>query len=388
MITIASRIWAVQNLELVKGCIGNAHSVVISGHKNPDGDSLGAMLSLGLGLESLGKEVYMLCGDEIPSRYRHLPGMDRVVRSLCRRVDLAVAVDCGSRDMIGAASGAFTRAEKILEIDHHSSRCSFGDYSMVDDEASCAGELVYFLLEELGVTVTKEIAQNILTSIIVETNSFRLPGLRPQTFEICAELLRTGVEFSRVAESVYWVSSRETELLGGICLSRCSFSQSGQLVHSSLTCRDLQKVGAKEADGDPVVEKLRAMNGVKLAVLFREKDSSSLRVSFRSRKGIDVAELAEKFGGGGHFSAAGCTVPNSRAARERILRAAADVLKKSCPAENTSIQTGLHQNFAVIRSGSPVEGDKAELQKWGEKKGYATAEVFAESVRTERKVAS
>ncbi|MFP4014146.1 MAG: DHH family phosphoesterase [Chitinispirillaceae bacterium] len=385
MITIASRVWAVQNLELIRGCIESAHSVVISGHKNPDGDSLGAMLSLGLGLESLGKQVHMLCEDEIPSRYRDLPGMDRVVRTLSGRVDLAVAVDCGSREMVGAAFGAFRRAGRILEIDHHSSRSSFGDYSMVDEEASCAGELVYFLLEELGVTVTREIAQNILTSIIVETNSFRLPGLRPQTFEICAELLRTGVEFSRVAESVYWVSSRETELLGGICLSRCSFSQSGQLVHSFLTRGDLQKVGAREADGDPVVEKLRAMNGVKLAVLFREKDTPFLRVSFRSREGIDVAALAEKFGGGGHFSAAGCTVPNTRESREQILRAAGAVLKKSLPLQNSATRPNLNHQLAVI--GGPVGGEKKILPEWKERNKYATAKAFAGSVSTERNVA-
>ncbi|MFP4162889.1 MAG: DHH family phosphoesterase [Chitinispirillaceae bacterium] len=373
MITLASRVWTLKDLESIRECIESASSIVISGHKNPDGDSIGAMLSLGLGLESMGKRVYMLCEDEIPPRYAHLPGIKKVMSADPGRVDLAIAVDCGSKEMIGPAFRVFSSAGSIVEIDHHSSRTSFGDYSLVDDEASCAGELVYFVLEALGVSLTDEIAQNILTSIIVETNSFRLPGLRSQTFEICAQLLRTGVEFSRVAESVYWVSSRETELLGGICLSRCRFSPCGQLVHSSLTRRDLQRVGAREADGDPVVEKLRSMVGVKLAVLFREKDGVSLRVSFRSRQGIDVARLAERFGGGGHFSAAGCTVADSTVLREQILCAAAELLQQQkrggIPA------AGVHQGY-LLHCDAPENG----MQPW-EKQNDCSAEVFSVSQR-------
>ncbi len=389
MFTFASKVWAVQNLEIIKTCIENARTVLISGHKNPDGDSLGALLSLGLGLESIGKEVIMLCEDEIPQRYWHLPGIQKVVRSVNSQVDLAVAVDCGSKEMIGRAFSAFEHADHILEIDHHSSRTSFGDFSFVDSAASSAGEMVYFLLEELGIVITSDIAQNILTSIIVETNSFRLPGLRSQTFELCAELLRTGLDFSRVAESVYWVNNRETELLGGICLSRCRFALGGQLAYSFLSLKDLQRVNGAEADADPVIEKLRSMAGVQLAVLFREKNNGFLRVSFRSKNNINVADLAEQFGGGGHSSAAGCTIPNDKYHREMVIKAAKDILMCELSRQNSQNidQITTTAEFPIVCFNNALGGKDVRLPPWKKNGGLPSSGVFSKTIQV-RKVAS
>ena len=219
------QLWTTRNWELARHVIEGVNTVAISGHINPDGDSIGTMLSLGLGLESIGKKVFMICADEIPCNYRSLPGVSRLFKSMHQEVDLAIAVDCGSKEMLGANADVLEKAAIVIEIDHHRCRSPFGDISLVDSDASSAGELVYELLTELDIPITVEIAQNILTSIMVETNSFRLPGIRPQTFEICADLLRTGVDYNNLAETVYWVTSKETSLLTGICLSRCKFSR-------------------------------------------------------------------------------------------------------------------------------------------------------------------
>ena len=146
--------------------------------------------------------------------------------------------------MMGPAYAIFKRAAQTIEIDHHRSRISFADLSMVDSDACSAGELVYELLSELGVLINNEIAQNVLTSIIVETNSFRLPGIRSRTFEICAELIRTGLDFQKLAETVYWVTSRQTALLSGICMSRCRFIEGGEIAWTSLTRKDFLRASA------------------------------------------------------------------------------------------------------------------------------------------------
>ena len=315
-------------MEQIKNCIAEASSVLVCGHKNPDGDSLGALLALGLGLKGMGKEVIMLCSDEIPLRFKHLPGVDNVVSFTNRQVDLAIAVDCGSREMLGTQFYAFERAKKILEIDHHLVRSSFAPLSIVDASASSAGELVYFLLKTLGAVVNKDIAQNIFTSIMVESNSFRLVGLSAQTFEVCSELLRTGLKYSSVLEPLYRSVSREAELLSALCISRCCFVSKGRLAYSTITYGDLNRVGACEGDADPLAEKLNSLHGVTLAILFREKENKKeLRVSMRSKNGINVALLAAAFGGGGHSGAAGCTIANDKHKKLELLCAARTLIK-------------------------------------------------------------
>jgi len=345
MVRTTESIWTMQNIGMIKGLIRDSQSIVISGHTNPDGDSIGALLSLGLGLEAMGKRVFMICDSDIPRNYRYLPGASRIIRILPQPVDLAIAVDCGSKEMIGQSFCFFERAGVILEIDHHKSRTPFGDYSFVDPGASSAGELVHTLLTELEVPITEDIAQNILTSIIVETNSFRLPGLNSHTFEVCADLLRTGVEFNKLSETVYWVTSRETALLQGLSMQRCMFSDDGELAWSTLTRRDMERIGASDSDSDPVVERIRSIRGVRIAILFREKNFHQWRVSFRSKEGVNVAKLAEQFGGGGHASAAGCCIPKKKEIREKLLLEARQLLadhQKSCmartlnPSENTA----------------------------------------------------
>ena len=176
---ISEQICTTRNIELARHIILNADTFAICGHINPDGDSIGSMLSLGLGLENIGKQVYMLCNDDLPRNYQFLPGATRLIKTLHRQVDVAISVDCGSKEMTGKNVEAFERARWVIEIDHHRSRTPFGDVLIVDADAACAGELVYDLLLELDVPITSEIAQNILTSLLVETNSFRLPGIRP-----------------------------------------------------------------------------------------------------------------------------------------------------------------------------------------------------------------
>ena len=328
MPSITDRILVIRNLEVIRHIIDEAQTIAISGHCNPDGDSMGALLSLGLGLESLGKQVYMVCSDNVPRNYRSLPGVSRLLKTIHRNVDVAIAVDCGSKEMIGPNYEIFERAGAIIEIDHHRSRTPFGDISLVDPEATSAGELVYELLTELDITITKDIAQNILTSIIVETNSFRLPGVRSETFEQCADLVGTGVDFTKLAETVYWVTSKETALLSGTCMSRCKFSEDGEIAWATLTRKDFEKIGATDADADPVTETIRSIQGVKIAILFREKNRREWRVSLRSKEGIDISLLAEQFGGGGHISAAGCTVPKRHSIMKKIIASAAQLLDK------------------------------------------------------------
>lgn len=320
-------VYDMKGINQAKRKILEARDIVISGHLNPDGDSIGSILSLGLGLERLGKAVYMVSYEGVPKRYRQLPGANRIIRHTSISPDLAISVDCGTKEMLGGAFDIFEKAKLILEIDHHEYRRAFGDIILVDHKAAAVGELIYTILTYLNVGITKEIALNILTSIIVETNSFRLPNIRPLTFDICARLIKLKVDFYKLVNTVFWSKSRESAILLGICLSRSRFLKNGRMAWSIIREEDFDMVGGKDEDVNPVVDEIRSIKDVEIAILFREKKNSLFRVSLRSKGRINVASLAETFNGGGHFDAAGCYIPNRPGAIKKFLKLAEKLIR-------------------------------------------------------------
>jgi phosphoesterase RecJ-like protein len=293
-----------------------AKDIIISAHRDPDGDAIGSILALGLGLEGIGKRVYMVSADGVPKRYTRLPGAKRIIKRTNKICDLAIAVDCDDKEVLGRTYDIFSKAKTIIEIDHHVVRKSFGDIAFVDPEAAATGEMVYKLLKQLKIPITKEMAENILTAIIVETNSFSFPDTSQNTFLICADLMSTGINFYKLTNMIYWSKTKEAVILSGICMSRCKFLEKGKIAWSIIRKKDFDRIKGKDEDVDAVADEIRAIKSVKLVLLFREKSKDTLRVSLRSKGNVNVAHLAERFGGGGHFDVAGCRVPN----RPRVIK--------------------------------------------------------------------
>ncbi|MBN1521605.1 MAG: DHH family phosphoesterase, partial [Candidatus Aureabacteria bacterium] len=169
-----------------------SRTIAISGHINPDGDSLGSLLSLGLALQKTGKTVFMISQDQVPKHYLLLPGVKKLKKTCSKQVDLAIAIDCGSEKLLGSSVNIFRKAGATLSIDHHEFRKDFTRYRLIDYRASSTSEIVYQLIKKMRIPLDKNIATNLLTALIVETNSFRLPSTNSQAFLICAELLQTG----------------------------------------------------------------------------------------------------------------------------------------------------------------------------------------------------
>lgn len=309
----------VKYFKTLKEGIEKARTIAISGHANPDGDSIGSMLALGLALKAAGKKVYMLCQDEIPANYKSLPGIDQIVKGIRKRVDLAIAVDCSIIDLLDKNIPVFKKSKSVLEIDHHSYRKPFGDMQFIDREAAAVGELIFYILKRLNIKITRDIAENLLTSIIVETNLFKLANVRQYTFKVCSELLTDGLNFSQLAEMVYGPKTRETIMLLAMCFIRARFLKNGKIMWSIIRKKDLKKVSGKEYDTDAVANEMRSIKGVEIAVLFREKDKRTLRVSLRSEDNIDVGKVAWNYEGGGHSDIAGCFIPNTKRYMKKIL---------------------------------------------------------------------
>ena len=316
-----------QGLKDAKDAIRKARTIAISGHVNPDGDSIGSLLSLGLGLERMGKAVSMVSTDGVPERYRMLPGAGRIAKAIGAPVDLAITVDCSSKEIVGKAFDSLREAKEILEIDHHDFRRPFGTVSLIDARAAAVGEIIYKLLRQLRVRITPQIAQNLMTSIIVETSSFQLPNVTQFTFEVCTELISRGVDFHTLVDTVFWSKGKASAVLSGVCLARCRFKDGGRIAWSVVTKADFRAAGGRDEDVDAVPDEIRTIRGVTIAVLFREKSRDDLRVSLRSKGKINVASIAEQYGGGGHFDVAGCTIENSPASIRLLLKRVEKLLR-------------------------------------------------------------
>lgn len=310
----------------IRNAVKESRTIAISGHTNPDGDSIGSLLALGLGLESIGKKVYMLCQDEVPLNYRSLPGARRILKTAKKNVDLAIAVDCSIIDLLDKNIEVFRKAAYVLEIDHHAFRKPFGNIHLIDHSASAVGEIVYILLKKLGIKITRGISENILTSIIVETNLFKLPNIKPGIFAICADLLKKGVDFSKLTNKVYGPKTKEAMMLSAVCLLRAKFLKKGRMIWSTLTNKDFIKVRAKHYDADAIANEMNSMKGVEVAVLFREKNKKILRASLRSKGDINVGKIAQEYKGGGHFDIAGCHIGNNTKSIKRFLSTVAGLL--------------------------------------------------------------
>lgn len=315
------------DIKTVISTIQQAKTIAISGHVNPDGDSLGSLLSLGLALKKTGKRVHMLCPDKIPKRYFSLPGIQLVKKAVNEPLDLAIAVDCSNKEILGSAFEIFAKAKIILEIDHHEFRRPFGQVKFIDYKAAAVGELIYKLIEFLKIKIDGPIAQNLMTSIIIETDSFRLPNVSAFTFATCEKLMRNQkVNFYKLVDTVFWSRSKETVILSGICLARCKFLKNNRIAWSIIRQKDFLAVKGDDADVDAVADEMRAIQKVKIAALFREKSKDTLRVSLRSKGKINVAKIAEYYGGGGHFDVAGCSIKNDPLIINQLLKKASLLL--------------------------------------------------------------
>ncbi|HVK05714.1 MAG TPA: bifunctional oligoribonuclease/PAP phosphatase NrnA [Armatimonadaceae bacterium] len=301
-----------------------ARNIVIACHVNPDGDTLGCMLALGLGLEQMGaggKAVTLLSSDGVPDLYTFLPGSERIQRATDRRdFDLSVVVDAGDLSRIGAANRETVEAAPILiDIDHHVTSGQFGQIRLLDATAAATAEILYDLLLALGVEITRPIAENLQCALLTDTGSFRFMNVTPRTFALAGALMEKGASPAPIAERVFENKSYAAQKLLGRALGSLRRSEDGRIVWAHVTRADFQEFAATDEDTEGVVNAVRSVRGADVALFLREMGDGRLRVSLRSRDPIDVSQVAAAFGGGGHRLASGCTLDGPLADAEATL---------------------------------------------------------------------
>ncbi|HEV8461800.1 MAG TPA: bifunctional oligoribonuclease/PAP phosphatase NrnA [Gaiellaceae bacterium] len=300
------------DLEAVADAIRTHERFLVVAHENPDGDALGSMLGMTLGLRALGKDVVMyLTGTApLPGEYRFLE-LSNVQRELPDDTEerVLVAVDCANERRIGEATTGVDRAKLVLNVDHHHDNSNFGSLNLIDAEASSTAEIVRDVLHELHVALTPEIAAALYVGLVTDTGRFQYTNTTPKALRLAAELVEEGADVHGIFRHVYEsVQFSKLKLLAR-ALERAQLFEGGRLVVSYLLKDDFGDVGAEEPYSEGIIDYLRAVEGSEMVALIREpprNEGPARRISLRSsRDEVDVSAIARHAGGGGHRQAAG-----------------------------------------------------------------------------------
>jgi phosphoesterase RecJ-like protein len=306
-----------QTLSEVLREIDRRQQFVLTSHARPDGDAIGSVLACSQILRDMGKDTEVILKDGIPHIYKILPFADRVVQSATVQdhFDTAVLLECDSIERT-ALKGLENRF--LINIDHHQSGRPFAHVNWIDPNACATAELIFRLAREAGVPVSAEVATCLYTAVVTDTGSFAFAGTTARTFALAQELVLAGADPVRIAQQVYFSNPTSKMRLLGAALSK--LHQDGPLTWMYVTREDMERCGAIDEDCEGLANWALGIEGVEVALFFRELESGRYRVSIRSKGHINVADVAERFGGGGHACASGCAVDGPLTlAVERIL---------------------------------------------------------------------
>ena len=295
---------------------------LITSHARPDGDAVGSVLALAGVLDQLGCEPLIVLADETPLIYRTLPGIERIRYAAdAREIEPsfstpAILLECDGILRTGLL-GLDGRC--LINIDHHASGREFGMLNWIDEDACAVAAMVYRIAIAARVQITPSMATCLYTAILSDTGSFTYSSTNAETFAIAHDLAARGANPSQIARDLYFSNPESKIRLLGTALS--NLRTDGPLAWSWVTTHDMDRAGAGAEDCEGVVNYLISIAGVESAVFLRELPSvDQYRLSIRSKGKVNVAQIAENFGGGGHRSASGCTLDGPlTVATERIL---------------------------------------------------------------------
>jgi phosphoesterase RecJ-like protein len=320
-------------MEQILQHIKNSHRILVTSHAEPDGDCLGSLVALGLAMSKLDKTITLFNSSPIPAVYRFLPGVERIVRQIteAKEYDLAIVLDCGDIVRVGEDSSVVDQIPIVINIDHHVSNTGFGDVQLIDTDACATAEIVYRLIKALEIPFDKAIATGIYLGILTDTGSFRFSNTNAAAFAISKAMIDIGVEPHSVAQRVFGTYSLGRIKLLNMALNSIEISENGKLSLMTISRSMLNSTGTSTEYIYGLINYARRIEDVKVAALIHEikngtgkfANMNRYHVSLRSDSTVDVAKIANQFGGGGHTSAAGFQIESTLVAlKEKIIHLA------------------------------------------------------------------
>ncbi len=297
--------------EIIKS-IADAESVLVTSHMGPDGDSIGSQLALARYIKDQGKEVTIINHGSIPGTYKFLPDMELIIKpneaGKKDNFDLAIILECPDTQRTGDVADMIGNGTKLINIDHHPDNTDFGDINLVDTGAAAVAEILADIFLEAGYEIDNDTAVLLYTAILTDTGRFRFESTTQRTREIAGKLIEAGANPRQICDNIYYSYSEKVLKLTGKVLSRVRLFENGKVCLISLDRKLLEDNGYSLTDTEGMTEYTLYLRGVTVGAMLREIEDNITKVSLRSRGNIDVSEVAHKYGGGGHFNAAGCTI--------------------------------------------------------------------------------
>ena len=303
------------SLEKISEIIKNNNSFLIISHKNPDGDTIGANFALAETLKLKRKSVLSYCEHYVPEDFRFLLNenisfTNEIAKIKDKKFDVLIAVDASDIRRFSEYGTLKNVSNIVINIDHHKTNEFFGDFNFVDLEASATAEIIYELIKILNYPITLNIAKSIYTGIITDTGSFRYSNTTAKSFKIASELMEYGINAWDISEKIYEnIPYKRIKLLSE-ALKTLYLTSNDKIAIMCLDRKTLKKFNATYEDTDGFVNYGRSIRGVELSIFIREEENGC-KLSFRSKGNVDASKLAEQFGGGGHFNAAGAFIEKS-----------------------------------------------------------------------------
>ncbi len=311
--------------------IKNSKKILLLSHVNPDGDTLGSMCAMySMIYKQFKIKSDMYAVSNIPFNYKFLPNIDKIQRYIDPSIvyDLVITLDVAALDRTREAAGLFEKAKLTLNIDHHKTNPKFGDYQIIQPEASSCGEVLANLFNSMNWEIDKDTADCLYVAIMTDTGNFRFENTSSETFATVAKLVKAGASPNSLYKQCYETKTKNFVMFQNYCVKKATFLDDNKITYTEVYKKDLEKFSAGDDYTDGIAETLRAIVTTEISFVVKEVDSKTTKVSMRS-KTIDSAKICEKFNGGGHTFAAGCTIKsNIKTATKKLLEEIRSEIKK------------------------------------------------------------
>lgn len=300
-----------------------AQRILITSHIRPDGDAVGSLLGLGMALREAGKNVQMVLSDGVPASFHHLPGANLIARKPSGEFDLVAVVDCSDLERVGKGLNGYTTPD--INIDHHKTNLNFARLNLVMPDAVATSAILAEYLPVWGFPTSPEVAAALLTGLISDTLGFRTSNMTPEALRMAASLMEIGTDLPELYNRALVHRSFESARYWGQGLSRLQHND--HIVWTSLTLEDRKAADYPGHDDADLINILSTIEDADIAIIFVEQHGGKVKVSWRAVPGLDVAQVAFSFGGGGHAAASGAEIEGTlEDIQQRVLKSTAELV--------------------------------------------------------------
>ena len=291
-------------LELIK----KSNSIYITAHIFPDGDAIGSIMALYLALKNMGKDVHAVV-PKYSHKFEFLEELKYAEKGIAYgEYDLCICVDVSSLDRLEITEEEYMKAKSKIVIDHHLNSNIAADVLAIDSRAPATCEIIYEILEMSNISIDENIAKYLYMGILTDTGSFNYSNTTPKTHRIVARLIETGIDFAYICKMVNDTMKEGKLKLIAYAINNIETYNDGKIKYVKMPYSIIKELGIDEEDSEGIVNYLRCIEGVDIAICARQLEDKSYKVSMRSNGNVDISKAAISLGGGGHRNAAGFTV--------------------------------------------------------------------------------